>query len=86
MKSDNIFRDIAFGIIFLTLGYYCIFHRLNLVNAFIYYYKANRKNKNYVPKEKVVVFLTNTVLPTMGVCYLALGMVLIFRVINYFYF
>lgn len=84
MISDNIVRDIAFGVVFLTLGYYCIFQRTKLVHAFIYYYKVYRKNIAYVPNEKAVLFITNSVIPTIGVCYLALGVVLIYRVLNYY--
>jgi hypothetical protein len=86
MTSNHIVRDVAFAMVFLPLGYYCIFQRTKLANAFIYYYKAYRKNNKYVPSEKAVLFITNSVIPTIGVCYLALGVVLLYRVINYFVF
>ncbi|MHB8697684.1 MAG: hypothetical protein ACYC9J_06540 [Sulfuricaulis sp.] len=84
MKTDNIIADFVSGIIFSALGFSMVFGRKKFIDALISSNKIFWDKIGYAPDEKRAVLLTNVMIPIMGAIFLAVGVILIYRVIIYF--
>lgn len=79
MKTDNIIADIVFGIVFSCLGYSFIFKRGKIVNALISSNRVFWGNLGVTPNEKKGMFMTNIMIPIMGIVFLIAGVVLLYK-------
>jgi len=84
METDNIIADIVFGIIFSCLGYSFIFKREKIVNALISSNRVLWENLGFTPNEKKGIFITNIMIPLMGVVFLIVGVALLYKLIIHF--
>lgn len=84
MRTDNVFADIIFGIIFSSLGFSFIFWRGKVIDALISSNKVFWEKIGFAPDEKKAMLLTNIMIPVIGAIFLVVGVILIYRVIVYF--
>lgn len=84
MKTDNLFADIVFGIVFSSLGYYFVFYRERIVTALISSNKVFWENLGYISNEKKGIFLTNILIPSMGLVFFVVGVMLFYKATIYF--
>ncbi len=84
MKTDNFIADIIFGIIFSSLGFSFIFWRGRVIDALISSNKVFWEKIGFAPDEKRAELLTNIIIPIIGAIFLAVGVILLYRVVMHF--
>ncbi len=84
MKTDNFIADIIFGVIFSSLGFSFIFWREKIIDALISSNKVFWDKIGFAPDEKKALLLTNIMIPNIGAIFLAVGVILLYRVVMHF--
>lgn len=84
MKSNNVVADILFGIVFFFLGYIFVFQRIKLVNALTESNRVFWEKMGITPNQSRGTAISNIMIPFMGLTFLIVGCLLLYRVITYF--
>jgi hypothetical protein len=84
MKSNNVVADLVFGIVFILLGYIFVFQRKRLVNALIESNRVFWGKMGFTPNQARGTAISNIMIPFMGLTFLIVSCLLLYRVITYF--
>ena len=84
MQTDNIFADIVFGIMFLSVGLRLTFGRKKTIDALISSNQVFWSKIGFAPDEKRARAVTGIIIPIMGVVFLAVAALMIYRVVVHF--
>lgn len=85
IKTATPVVDLIFGLIFSTIGLFIILNRKKIIDGLILSNKIFWEKLNLSQPKEVVVFLTNVMIPIMGMIFLIIGVLLIYKFI-YFLF
>ncbi len=84
MKTDNIIADIVFVITFFVLGINLVFNRKKIIDALMASNKVFWEKIGISTDEKKGIFISNIMIPLIGVTFLIVSGILIYRVIIHF--
>ena len=84
MQTDNIFADVIFGAIFLSLGLRLTLGRRKTIDALISSNQVFWNKMGFAPDEKRARAVTSIMIPIMGVIFLAVAALMIYRVVVHF--
>jgi hypothetical protein len=84
MKTDNIIADLAFGIIFLFLGFNILFRRKKIIDALMASNKVFWEQIGFTTDQSKGTFMSNIMIPFIGITFLIVSGILIYRVVIYF--
>ncbi len=84
LKTENLIADLLFGIVFSLIGGFFILRRKALISALLFSSKVFWEKMNFHPDEGRSALLANIMIPIIGVCFLLIGLLLLYRVVVYF--
>jgi len=84
MKTNNLLIDFVSGVVFFFLGYNLVFRRKLIVNALLESSKVFWGKIGITTNQKSGTVISNIMIPIMGVSFLIVSCLLIFRVIRHF--
>ncbi len=84
LKTNRFIADLVFGIILSVLGVSFLFYRKKIISALMASNKVFWERIGFAPDEAKGMFITNIMIPIIGIIFLLVGGVLIYRVIIYF--
>jgi ammonia channel protein AmtB len=82
MKSDNFIADLIFGIIFLFLGFNLVFNKKKVIDALIESSKMFW-GKMGITTDQTKGALTSVMIPLIGVTFLIVSGILIYKALIY---
>lgn len=84
LETTNIWGDLIIGIIFLFLGGYLLIFRKNVIDALLLSNKIFWIKIGLCYSEKTTNYMTNIMIPFIGVLFLCVGLLLTYRAIASF--
>ena len=84
MTPDNPFADIIFGVVSSFLGFNFLFRRKKIVGALLESNKVFWGKLGFPSNERMSALSANIMIPFMGAIFLAVGMILLYRVAMHF--
>ncbi len=85
MKSNNVVADIVFGIVFFFLGYFFVFQRKRLIDALLESNRVFWGKIGITPNQTRGASISNIMIPFMGLTFLIVGCLMLYRALTYFF-
>jgi hypothetical protein len=83
-ETSNIWSDLIIGIIFLFIGGYLLLFRKNVIDALLLSNKVFWTKIGLCYGEKVTNYMTNIMIPLIGILFVCVGILLTYRAIASF--
>ncbi len=83
IKTTSPVIDLIFGLIFSLIGMIIIVNRKKIIGALILSTKVFWGKLNFFQPKEFGIFLTNLMVPIIGVVFLVIGLLLIYKFMNF---